>query len=91
MLREFVFSLYSAVMKPHLEYCVQLGHPSSSVQSRATKMIRGQKYLSYKKRLRELGMFRLDNRRLGTNLINAYKHLRDGRQEDGVRFLSGPQ
>ncbi|PKU38716.1 hypothetical protein llap_10981 [Limosa lapponica baueri] len=39
-------------------------------------MIKGMGHLSYDERLRDLGLFSLDNRRLGGDLINAYKYLK---------------
>ena len=87
--------VYKTLIRPHLEYCVQLWNPAAehgnwslimrieSVQRRFTRMIEGVGLLPYSERLQILQLTTLAERRLRGDLIEVYK------ASQGLSHLSG--
>ena len=51
-------------------------------------MLRGLQHLSYKGRLRELGLFSLERRRLWGDLIAAFQYLKGAYKQEGSQLFT---
>ena len=95
--REVIASLYSALLRPHLVYCVQAWAWTvqdlaqyrrdvgllEQVQRRAMKMIKALEHPSYEDRLRKFGLFSLEKGKLWGDLTATLPELDETLQAGG--------
>ena len=94
--RKLIIPLYKAIVRPHLEYCIQAWRPYRKkdidtlerIQRRATKMIPELRDLSYEERLKECGLTTLETRRLRGDQIEVFKILNGYENIDRNMFFS---
>ena len=84
-----IIPLYKAIVRPHLECCIQAWSPCprkdiymlEKIQRRATKLIPGQRDLIYEERLKECRLTTLETRRVRGdqlevfNILNGYENI----------------
>ncbi|KAF4796368.1 hypothetical protein TURU_084689 [Turdus rufiventris] len=88
--------LYSVLIWPHLEYCVQLWAPQlrkdvkvfECIQRRATKLLIGLEGISCEEQLRTLDLSSLEKRKLRGNLMDLYSFLGRRSGEGGAELFS---
>ena len=94
--KDLILKLYKTLVRPHLEYCVQVWSPSlkqdinilERVQRRATKIINGMHGLSYEERLLSCRLTTLERRRIRGDLILVYNILNNGLNLDPDKFFT---
>ena len=94
--KKLIIPLYKAIVRPHLEYCIQARRPYRKkdidtlerIQRRATKMIPELRDLSYEERLKECGLTTLETRRLRGDQFEFFKILNGYENIDRNMFFS---
>ena len=94
--KEIFMNLYPVMVRPLLEYCVQVWSPYKrkyinlieGVQRRATKLVPELRELQYEERLKKLGLTTLEDRRERGDMIETYKIITGKEDIDPSKFFT---
>ncbi|NEQ69831.1 MAG: hypothetical protein F6K21_30935 [Symploca sp. SIO2D2] len=94
--KECILTLYNALVRPHLEYCVQFWSPHldcdikilEQVQRRMTKLIPKCRNMRYENSLAELNLFSLSKRRIRGDMIELFKIIHGFDNLDKLQYIS---
>ena len=97
--KEMFMYLYPVLIRPLLEYCVQIWSPHKQgdidllerVQRRATKIVPALRNLSYAERLQRLNLTTLEERRIRGDMIETYKILTGKEDINPSKFFTMAQ
>ena len=87
--------LYRALVRPHLEFCVQAWNPHlmkdivklERVQKRAVRMMKDLGGGSYEDKLKELDLFSLEKRRIRGDMITVFRIVKGFDKVDSSKFF----
>ena len=97
MTEEIMLNLYDALVKPHLDYCVQCWwspyykkdiEKLGGVQRRVTKLTPRLRNKPYEERLSELNLFILTKLRLSGDLIEVFKIIKGIENKDMEKYFT---
>ena len=94
--KSLIVPLYKAIVRPHLEYCIQAWSSYlrkdidmlEKIQRRATKLIPELRDLKYEERLKECGLTTIETRRLRGDQIKVFKILNGYENIDSNIFFA---
>jgi len=94
--KEVILPQYSALVWPHLEYCVQFWAPQlkqdveglECIQRKSAELVKVLEGMSCEEQLRTLGLSSLEKRRPKGDLLALYSFLRRGSGEGGADLFS---
>lgn len=92
-----VVHFYMALVRPHIDCCVQFGTLTSKegiellkrVQGRTMILVKGLENMTYGEWMRKLKPFSLEERMQRGDLITLYNFLKRGCSEEGAGLFSG--
>ena len=93
--KSVILPLYTSLVRPHLEYCVQVWNPHlvkdiaklERIQKRAVRMMNDVAGNSYEEKLKNLNLFSLEKRRVRGDMIAVFRIINGFDKVDSTKFF----